>query len=307
MGDQPETVTPRKTLAQLGTDLFLSPPTYLEQVEDLLRDKRQIIFYGPPGTGKTFIARILAEFFAGDDDRMMKVQLHPSYSYEDFVHGFRPTDTRGGITFELKPGPLMRIANAARTDPDHTYVLLIDEINRGNIAKVFGELYYLLEYRNESIELQYSEQPFSLPTNLWLIGTMNTADRTIALLDAALRRRFHFVGFFPEREPIHGVLKGWLAANKPDLAWVADVVKQANALLPDSNLGIGPSHFLRHNLDEKWVELIWAHTILPYLEEQFIGDEGRLADFALGTLRSQVSPVVDELEIENDNDDSANP
>jgi hypothetical protein len=136
---------------------------------------------------------------------------------------------------------------------------------------------------------------------------MNTADRTIALLDAALRRRFHFVGFFPEREPINGVLKGWLAANKPDLAWVADIVKQANSLLPDSNLGIGPSHFLRQNLDERWVELIWTHTIFPYLEEQFIGDEGRLAEFALVKLRSQGSLAVDELKVEDDDGASSNP
>jgi len=116
------------------------------------------------------------------------VQFHPSYAYEDFVEGYRPTLTDAGQPgFELVPGPLKRVAEKAVANPETKHVLLIDEINRGNIAKVFGELYYLLEYRDQKINLQYNhKEQFGLPKNLWLIGTMNTADRSIALIDAAL-------------------------------------------------------------------------------------------------------------------------
>ena len=172
-------------------------------------------------------------------------------------------------------------------------MLLIDEINRGNIAKIFGELYYLLEYRDEEIELQYSDTPFSLPENLWIIGTMNTADRTIALLDAALRRRFHFVGFFPDEPPIQGLLERWLAKNKPDLAWVADVVDRANERLPDKHRAIGPSHFMKPTLNEELVDLVWRRSVLPYIEEQYFGEEDALDGFALELLK-QGEPRIPE-------------
>ena len=148
------------------------------------------------------------------DDAVKIVQFHPSYAYEDFVEGYRPHLHNGGQPgFRLVEGPLKRLALRASENPDVVHVLLIDEINRGNIAKVFGELYYLLEYRDEAIDLQYGGgQGFSLPKNLWLIGTMNTADRSIALIDAALRRRFYFVPFFPDQPPIRGLLRRWLDA-----------------------------------------------------------------------------------------------
>jgi 5-methylcytosine-specific restriction enzyme B len=168
-------------------------------------------------------------------------------------------------------------------------VLLIDEINRGNLAKVFGELYFLLEYRGEKVRLQYSEEPFALPKNVWVIATMNTADRSIALIDAALRRRFYFVPFFPDEPPVKGLLCRWLNQHKPDLAWVADVVDRANGLLGDRHAAIGASHFLRHDLTERWVSLIWKHAVLPYLEELLRGDEDRLRDFDLEQLRAGVS------------------
>ena len=117
-------------------------------------------------------------------DNVILVQFHPSYAYEDFVQGFRPVDEGSGhVKFELKDGPLVQIARRAQDDPDGKYYLIIDEINRGNIAKVFGELYFLLEYRSKAIRLQYLDKSFSLPSNLYIIGTMNTADRTIALVD----------------------------------------------------------------------------------------------------------------------------
>jgi 5-methylcytosine-specific restriction protein B len=163
---------------------------------------------------------------------------------------------------------------------------VIDELNRSNVAKVFGELYYLLGYRDEEIALQYSpDKPFKLPGNLWIIGTMNTADRSIALVDAALRRRFYFVPFFPDQPPIEGLLQRWLERNKPDLLWVAAVVEEANRRLGDRHTSIGPSYFMTPNLTEEWVDIIWQHSILPYLEEQFFGEADRRKEFDLAKLR----------------------
>jgi MoxR-like ATPase len=281
-------------LNDLAKKLYLDAD-YLLRIHRLLQHKQQVIFYGPPGTGKTYVAKKLAELFAADAGHVVTVQFHPSYSYEDFVEGFRPRLTNDQASFALISGPLRRIAEAAR-QTDATCVLLIDEINRGNVAKVFGELYYLLEYRDESIALQYSETPFSLPKNLWIIGTMNTADRSIALVDAALRRRFHFVPFYPDRPPVEGLLKRWLEANKPTMLWVADVVDRANEQLGSNHLAIGPSHFLRSDLTEDWVELIWEYSVLPYIAEQYFGDDARLEAFALKNLRQPkpLPPVESE-------------
>jgi MoxR-like ATPase len=275
---------PPTSLAALAEKLLLSTD-FLKLVEQLLSHKGQAIFYGPPGTGKTYVARELAWHYAGDRDNVEVVQFHPSYAYEDFVEGYRPRKDQPA--FHLVEGPLKRIAQMATDQPDARFVLVIDEINRGNVAKVFGELYFLLEYRKERIGLQYSEERFALPKNLWIIGTMNTADRSIALIDAALRRRFYFVPFFPNKPPIEGLLRRWLKRNKPDLLWVADIVDRANQLLGDSHAAIGPSHFMREDLNEEWVPIIWEHAILPYLEEQFIGAENRLVDFAMKHLRAR--------------------
>ena len=157
------------------------------EIEWLLKDKKQVIFQGPPGTGKTFVAQALALCLAESDERVTLVQLHPSYAYEDFVQGYRPTLSNGQPTFRLTDGPLLLAADKARAEPQAKHFLVIDEINRGNIAKGFGELYFLLEYRDKAIRLQYSEPDtkFTLPKNLYIIGTMNTADRSIALVDLA--------------------------------------------------------------------------------------------------------------------------
>ncbi len=167
---------------------------------------------------------------------------------------------------------------------------MIDELNRGNVAKIFGELYYLLEYRGQSITLQYSGEPFRLPPNLWIVGTMNTADRSIAIVDLALRRRFYFVPFFPDEPPVEGLLRRWLERHHPWLMWVADAVDRANRRLEDRHTAIGPSYFLRPDLTAEWVDLIWEHAVLPYIAEQFPDDPAALQDFALARLRPPIAP-----------------
>ncbi|MDE2687467.1 MAG: AAA family ATPase [Chloroflexota bacterium] len=277
-------------LKSLAEDLTL-PVEFLEEIQTLLDDKKQAIFQGPPGTGKTYVAREFAKDLAGSDKRVTLVQFHPTYAYEDFVQGYRPTLEGGQAGFTLRDGPLLRAARAAEQDKDKKHYLIIDEINRGNLASVFGELYFLLEYRDEEINLQYSDKPFSLPENLYIIGTMNTADRSIALVDLALRRRFYFVEFHPDKDPIKGVLREWLDKKGfDDMGWVADVVDKVNELLSDDrHAAIGPSYFMKPNLDEAAVKRIWRHSVLPYIEERLFGQNDTLDVFDLDTLRREIS------------------
>ena len=281
------------TSLQALADKILFNVSFLHNIETLLDDKRQVIFQGPPGTGKTYVARELASHLAGSKDRVTIVQFHPSYAYEDFVRGFRPTLKDGQPGFELTDGPLLQAAKRAREeDKNVKHFLVIDEINRGNLAKVFGELYFLLEYRDEAITLQYQrkeEENFSLPSNLYIIGTMNTADRSIALVDLALRRRFYFVEFQPDFEPIKGVLRRWLKVNASNMEWVADVVERANKLLRDDrHAAIGPSHFMKDDLDEDKVERVWKHSVLPYIEERRFGGDEVSDDFDLEKLKGSI-------------------
>ena len=281
---QPPTESPKPDMATLAQDLRL-PQDFLEKIETLLDDKRQIIFQGPPGTGKTYVARALAEHLAGAEGGVSLVQFHPSYAYEDFVQGFRPALVEGRPGFALREGPLMRAAKRALENPGARHFLIIDEINRGNLAKVFGELYFLLEYRDEKVELQYGGE-FSLPPNLYIVGTMNTADRSIALVDLALRRRFYFVEFHPDKWPVAGLLRRWLQDERPEMEWVADVLDRANRLLiDDDNAAIGPSHFMKPDMDEAAARRIWEYGVLPYVEERLFGERDRLADFAFDRLR----------------------
>ena len=267
----------------------------LREIQSLLEDKRQVIFQGPPGTGKTFVAQKLAKCLARLEDdeagRVRLVQFHPAYAYEDFIQGYRPTLSEGRPGFKLRKGPLLQMARQARKEPEAKHFLVIDEINRGNLAKVFGELYFLLEYREEAMQLQYDAEAelFSLPDNLYIIGTMNTADRSIALVDLALRRRFHFVEFHPSVPPVKGLLRRWLAEEWPDRSWIADVVDLANTKLDDHQASIGPTYFMRKNgpLDDDWISMTWKHNVLPYIEERFFGDRDRLAEFDLDKLRKE--------------------
>ncbi|RRQ27385.1 AAA family ATPase [Rhodococcus sp. Eu-32] len=253
------------------------PQEWLQECVDLLRDRPQLIFYGPPGTGKTYIAKELARHLAGESNVKI-VQFHPAYSYEDFFEGYRPAQqVAGQVGFELRPGPLRTIVDRATDNPDAVYVLIIDEINRGNLAKIFGELYFLLEYRNESIDLLYGSdntEPFMLPRNVILIGTMNTADRSIALVDAAMRRRFAFLPLHPSEPPTSGILRSWLQATnrKSDAADLLDIL---NARIDDEDFKIGPSYLMRDAVyHEKGLDRVWRTAILPLLEEFHYGDRG---------------------------------
>ena len=282
---------PEESLKALADELYLTE-AFLGRTIQLLSDKGQVVFYGPPGTGKTYVARKLAGYLARGGGTVEKVQFHPSYSYEDFVEGYRPRLVDGQVTYEVVDGPLKRIAAMAETRRDTMHVLLIDELNRANVSKVLGELLFLLEYRDEELSLQYSNSGFSLPENLLIIATMNTADRSIALVDTALRRRFHFVPFFPDTPPISTLLRRRLNDKQPDFLWVADVVDRANVELADRNAAIGPAHFLKKPLTEERVRLAWENSVLPFLEEHFFADPEQLKRFDLDRLRSGNSASI---------------
>lgn len=285
----------------------------LQEMIDLLRTRRQIVLYGPPGTGKTYIGKHLARYLAGTEhaEHVQIVQFHPSYSYEDFFEGFRPSSpVNGQVGFELQPGPLRRLAKLASQpgNEDKPFFLLIDEMNRGNLAKVFGELYFLLEYRKDSIRLQYSpDEEFTLPQNLYIIGTMNTADRSIAMVDAAIRRRFAFVELHPQDGMVKDVLGRFLAANRRSVLAV-DLLGALNDELgaDKRDLAVGPSYFMKDDaLDAAGLRRVWKYELLPLLEEYHFGELDREEvheRFSLDALLLGLGRSLDELRALDDVD-----
>lgn len=276
--------TPDRDPLQDVADELLVDRSFLEDIVALLEDKGQVILYGPPGTGKTYLAQKLAEALAPDPTRRSLVQFHPSTSYEDFFEGYRPeTDSAGAMTYRLTQGPLAMIAERARDAPGKRHIMIIDEINRANLPKVLGELLFLLEYRDQSVRTLYRpDDAFDLPADLWFIGTMNTADRSIALIDAALRRRFHFIPFFPNHGAMRGLLDRWLAEHQ-EPAWVGELVAMVNdelvVALGGPHLQLGPSHFMKAGLDEERLHRIWRYNIEPFIEDQFFGDSEQIDRF----------------------------
>lgn len=284
----------------LGADWFV-------KVSGALHRRGQVILYGPPGTGKTYVARALAESLRRPGSIVKRIQFHPSYTYEDFFAGYRPvTDATGQLSFALMRGPLREIADDARKNPDVPHVLLIDEINRANLSKVFGELYYLLEYRDDAIDVLYAGsgddggKSFSLPANVLIIGTMNTADRSIALLDSAMRRRFSFFELHPDVAPVKDILNRW-SAHHPQSLPVAAVFELLNDSIRDRDDRIGPSHLLRpHDLSEDDLRAIWEESLLPLLEERHIGTgvdvqvKYGLEALLAAALRARTDEIVDD-------------
>lgn len=282
-GPEAETVDPRGfvpadiDLAELASATRLHERWFGKLTSALYR-RGQIILYGPPGTGKTYVARALAERLGKPGSVIKRIQFHPSYTYEDFFAGYRPvTDAAGQLSFSLTRGPLREIADEARKNPDVPHVLMIDEINRANLSKVFGELYYLLEYRNDAIDVLYAGsgddggKSFTLPPNVLLIGTMNTADRSIALLDSAMRRRFSFFELHPDVEPVKGILERWTSEHPQSLP-VAELFDLLNASIRDHEDRIGPSHLLRPgDFTEDDLRAVWDESIIPLLEERHVG------------------------------------
>lgn len=258
---------------------------------------RNVIFYGPPGTGKTHVAKQVACALTGideadEDGRFRLVQFHPSYAYEDFIQGLRPDIKQTTMRYEQTKGPFFRIADAANEDPDNFYVLVIDEINRGDPARIFGELLYALEYRGESVTLALGGK-LVVPPNLVVIGTMNSVDRSVALVDYALRRRFGFVRIDPNPEIVaSGRPPGIVAEVGPG---ILDAFNRWISKRLDKDHQIGHSYFLSPALDESGDPFaqLWAMDVRPLLEEYFFGDDEALSE-AEATWKSIVATELAE-------------
>ena len=264
-------------------DVYISEARY-ERLKAVLLRKKNIILQGAPGVGKTFAARRLAWSIMGeqDDSRIEFVQFHQNYSYEDFVMGYKPE----GGGFDLKYGVFYRFCQKANNRPGVPHFFIIDEINRGNLSKIFGELLMLIEpdYRNTKVKLAYSDVPFSVPENLYIIGMMNTADRSLALIDYALRRRFSFFDMEPGFDS-EGFGKYQAGLENETFDALIDRVRELNRdIIQDKALGkgfcIGHSYFCGLKSPEdctaEWMRDVVDYDILQMLGEYWFDDEAKL-------------------------------
>lgn len=249
----------------------------LAQWVEIWRRKRQMILAGPPGTGKTFVARLLARHLSGGGGCLDTVQFHPAYAYEDFVQGIRPRGQGAQLSYGLEDGLFLRFCRRAARCAPAPCALVIDEINRAQLAAVFGELMYLLEYRDEAVQLAAGGPPFSVPPNVFLLGTMNTADRSTALVDRALLRRFALVRL----PPAYKLLAAYLQRHGLPAAALVDTLKEINAAIDDADTEVGISAFMQDGSRlRQTLPLIWRAEIEPYLAEVFYDRPERLDAFA---------------------------
>jgi len=258
-------------------EVYMTEEHY-ETLVNVLRNKKNIILQGAPGVGKTFAARRLAWSMMGekDDSRIEFVQFHQNYSYEDFMMGYKPVEDG----FELKYGIFYRFCQKAANQPDKEFFFIIDEINRGNMSKIFGELLMLIEkdYRGTKMTLAYNGLPFSVPKNLYIIGMMNTADRSLAMIDYALRRRFSFFEIEPGFDS-QGFISYQNGLNSETLDELISKVKELNRkIAADKSLGrgfcIGHSYFCGRDVcTDEWLHSVVDYDILPMLSEYWFDDE----------------------------------
>ena len=241
---------------------------------DQWRRKQQLILYGPPGTGKTYLAERLARYLVDGGGVSELVQFHASYAYEDFVQGIRPQVVEGALHYELAAGHFRRFCARARQAGESPCALIIDEINRANLARVFGELMYLLEYRDRPISLTAGGPEFSIPANVYLIGTMNTADRSIALVDQAMRRRFSFARLRPN----YPLLANYLEKRGVPPEKLVALLKEVNQSIGDEDCELGISFFMVADIATVLAH-IWQGEVEPYLEEVFFDRPDQMARF----------------------------
>ena len=262
------------------SEVFMTEERY-NALTGVLQNKLNIILQGAPGVGKTFAARRLAWSMMGekDDSRIEFVQFHQNYSYEDFMMGYKPA----GDSFELKYGIFYRFCQKAANQPDKPFFFIIDEINRGNMSKIFGELLMLIEkdYRGSKATLAYNGMQFSVPKNLYIIGMMNTADRSLAMIDYALRRRFSFFDVEPGFDS-QGFIEYQNSLKNDTLnALIATVKELNNDIASDKSLGkgfcIGHSYFCgRKDCTEEWLRAVVNYDILPMLCEYWFDETNKL-------------------------------
>lgn len=291
-------------------------PSDADDIARQLESKKQVVFYGPPGTGKTYVAERFARWWTAEQDveapaqdRVETVTFHPSFTYEDFIEGLSAESTETGVDYSIEDGILKRISRRAKDDLQATeegeepprYVLIIDEINRGNIAQIFGETITLLEADKRgkvTTQLAHSDEPFTIPSNLYVIGTMNTADRSISLVDAALRRRFRFLPFPPDMQVLteHHDMDGLegtveLATQGEDshrvlLALSILAIDQINdKILNSPDLGKGKQighSYLMDVEDTTGLVDTWKYDVLPLLEEYYFGQFDRIRQDIFG-------------------------
>ena len=282
-------------------DGVFAPIEELERTIDLLRRKRAIILQGPPGVGKTFMAKRIAYGLMTEkaDDRVQLIQFHQSYAYDDFVRGFRPSQKTGH--FKLQDGVFVRFCRRAQANPDNDYVFIIDEINRGNLSQIFGEVLMLLEADKRSpsfaVPLAYSQDddsPFYVPKNVHVVGLMNVADRSLALVDYALRRRFAFIDLEPQFETPE--FRSWLADHNVRPRLIDRIVTRMGELNQEiaSHGLLGPKYRVGHSYftprplegveyDDAWYEQVVRTEIAPLLREYWF-DDAETADAAINSL-----------------------